>query len=186
MACISVFCKGFISISTSSYCWFTFFILAALRDEHLYNIYVGSYSFNMDSCELLYQNDIEIYILRWYLVLQISKMFPHNLPRCVICNVILDGKIKASHGKSCCLGFYEICVNHLSIPFMWVHTPQLCSIIFKFKRAKDPKQISLKMFCFTSYGSISCKTPKHTFFFFPSWNCRPLVVHLEHSTNFLK
>lgn len=109
MACISVFCKGFISISTSSYCWFTFFILAALRDEHLYNIYVGSYSFNMDSCELLYQNDIEIYILRWYLVLQISKMFPHNLPRCVICNVIFDGKIKASHGKSCCLGFYEMC-----------------------------------------------------------------------------
>lgn len=63
MAHISVFCKGFNSISTSSYFWFTFFILAALQGVHILTIFMWGLTALTWNIVNYYkkQNHIEIY-----------------------------------------------------------------------------------------------------------------------------
>lgn len=62
----------------------------------------------------------------------IHYRFPHDLSKRVKANVMSDGKIKGSHANNGCLGFYEIDVNLPAILFIRIHTPQLCSLIYRF------------------------------------------------------
>lgn len=182
MVCISIFCKGFIthfhlqSLLVYSKSW----LLCRMHTLTIFMWGLTALTWNIVN---YYTETTLSYILKWYLVLydtlQISPWF---IKTCVKSNVMSDCKIKGSHANNGCLGFYEIDVNLPAILFIRIHTPQLCSLIYRSKWAKSPKQIWSKLFCFACYGSTSCKVPKHTFFH--SWNCRWCEVQLDLCTDF--